>query len=93
MRRRQESARRRLADAFSAMSAYIQRYRCQESEFDLGAALMNPMADCESVVIFFKSHVFRFLPLRPRNPRPFFTPIFSVLFSFFILYAAAAVVV
>ena len=47
MRRRQEDARRRLADAFSAMSAYIQRYRCQESEFDLGAALMNPMADCE----------------------------------------------
>lgn len=53
MRRRQESARRRLADAFSAMSAYIQRYRCQESEFDLGAALMNPMADCESALGFF----------------------------------------
>ena len=47
MRRKQEDARKRLADAFSAMSAYIQRYRCQESEFDLGAALMNPMADCE----------------------------------------------
>lgn len=44
---RQEDGRKRLADAFSAMSAYIQRYRCQESEFDLGAALMNPMADCE----------------------------------------------
>lgn len=47
MRRRQEDARKRLTEAFSAMSAYIQRYRCQESEFDLGAALMNPMADCE----------------------------------------------
>ncbi|CAN0083820.1 unnamed protein product, partial [Scytosiphon promiscuus] len=46
MRRRQEDARKRLTDAFSAMSAYIQRYRCQESEFDLGEALMNPMADC-----------------------------------------------
>ncbi|CAN0355826.1 unnamed protein product, partial [Ectocarpus sp. 6 AP-2014] len=45
MRRRQEDARKRLTEAFSAMSAYIQRYRCQESEFDLGAALMNPMAD------------------------------------------------
>ncbi|CAM9680843.1 unnamed protein product, partial [Ectocarpus sp. 12 AP-2014] len=40
MRRRQEDARKRLTEAFSAMSAYIQRYRCQESEFDLGAALM-----------------------------------------------------
>lgn len=47
VRRQQEDARKRLAEAFAAMSAYIQRYRCQESEFDLGAALMNPMADCK----------------------------------------------
>lgn len=47
VRHQQEDARKRLVDAFSAMSAYIQRYRCQQSEFDLGAALMNPMADCE----------------------------------------------